>query len=80
MDITDPMYVHDPSDDDACTLFDAQHKHAFGILVSSIKESSILPTLHKYSDPNVPDYGDAQMLYTNLVAHYTQGLSGRQPI
>ena len=80
MDITDPTYVPDPSDDDACALFDAQQKHAFGILVSSIKESSILPTLRKYSDPNVPDYGDAQMLYTDLVAHYTQGLSGRQCI
>ena len=80
MDITDPTYVPDPSDDDACTLFDAQQKHAFGILVSSIKESSILPTLRKYSDPNVLDYGDAQMLYTDLVAHYTQGLSGRQRI
>ena len=80
MDITDPTYVPNPSDDDACTLFDAQQKHAFGILVSSIKESSMLPTLCKYSDPNVPDYGDAQMLYTDLVAHYTQGLSGRQRI
>ena len=28
----------------------------------------------------MPDYGDAQMLYTDLVAHYTQGLSGRQHI
>ena len=79
-DITDPMYVPDPSDDDACALFDAQQKHAFGILVSSIKESSILPTLHKYSDPNVTDYGDAQMLYTDLVAHSTQRLSGKQCI
>ena len=80
MDITDPTYVQEPSDDDACLLFDAEQKHAFGILVSSIKEPSILPTLRKYSDPNVPDYGDAQMLYTDLVAHYTQGLSGRQRI
>ena len=79
-DITDPTYVPEPSDDDACSLFDAQQKHAFGILVSSIKESNILPALRKYSDPNVPDYGDAQMLYTNLVANYTQGLSGRQRI
>ena len=80
MDITNPMYVPDPSDDDACALFDAQQKHAFGTLVSSIKESSILLTLCKYSDPNVPDYSDAQMLYTDLVTHYTQGLSGRQHI
>ena len=26
------------------------------------------------------DYGDTQMLYTDLVAHYTQGLSGKQRI
>ena len=51
-DITDPTDVPDPSDDDACALFDAQQKLAFGILVSSIKESSILLALHKYSDPN----------------------------
>ena len=44
MDITDPTYVPEPSDDDACSLFDAQQKHAFGILVSSIKEPSILLT------------------------------------
>ena len=80
MDITDPMYVPDPSDDDACALFDAQQKHVFGILVPSIKESSILLTLRKYSDPNVPDYSDTQMLYTYLVAHYTQGFSGKQRI
>ena len=47
MDITNPTYVPDPSEDDACALFDAQQKHAFGILVSSIKELSILPTIHK---------------------------------
>ena len=79
-DITDPTHVPDTSDDDACALFDVQQKHVFGILVSSIKESSIIPTLGKYSDPNMTDYGDAQMLYTDLVAHYTQGLSGKQRI
>ena len=35
IDITDLTYVPDPSDDDACSLFDAQQKHAFGILVGS---------------------------------------------
>ena len=69
-----------PSHDDACALFDPQQKHGFGILVSSIKESSILLTLHKYSDPNMTDNGEAQMLYTDLVAHYTQGLSGKKCI
>ena len=28
----------------------------------------------------MPDYGDAQMLYTDLVTHYTQGMSGSQRI
>ena len=72
-DVTDPSYVPDISDSDACSLFEAQQKHAFGILVSTIKESSALPVLRKYSDPKVPNYGDAQLLYTDLVAHFTQG-------
>ena len=62
------------------TVFDLQQKHAFGILISNIKESSALPLVRRFSDPNVPDYGDAQMLYHSLVAHYTQGLTGRQCI
>ena len=77
-DVTDPSYVPDISDSDACSLFEAQQKHAFGILVSTIKESSALPVLHKYSDPKVPNYGNAQLLYTDLVAHFTQGLTGKQ--
>ena len=40
-DITDPTYVPNSMDDDACALFESQQKHAFGILVSSIKESSV---------------------------------------
>ena len=77
-DVTDPSYVPDISDSDACSLFEAQQKHDFGILVSTIKESSALPVLCKYSDPKVHNYGDAQLLYTDLVAHFTQGLTGKQ--
>ena len=47
-------------------------------MVSTIKESSVLPILQKYSDPQVPDYGDAQLLYTDLLAHFTQSLTGKQ--
>ena len=65
-------------DTDGCTVFNLQQKHAFGILVSSVKESSALPVICKYSDPNAQDYGDAQMLYSDLVSHYTQGLTGKQ--
>ena len=79
-DVTDPTYIPDPSDSDATTVFDLQQKHAFGILISNIKESSALPLVRRFSDANVPDYGDAQMLYHSLVAHYTQGLTGRQRI
>ena len=64
-------------DADACALFESQQKHAFSIFVSSIKESSVLPVLRKYSDPNATYYGDAQMLYAELVAHFTQGLTGK---
>ena len=77
-DITDPMYVPDSMDDNACALFESQQKHAFGILISSIKQSIVLPVLHKYSKPNATYYGDAQILYAELVAHFTQGLTGKQ--
>ena len=65
-------------DADGSNVFTLQQKHAFGILVSSVKESSALPVIHKYSDPNAHNYGDAQMLYCDLVSHYTQGLTGKQ--
>ena len=77
-DITDITYVPDGLDIDACTVFDLQQKHAFGLLVSNVKESSVLPIIRKYSDPNATNYGDAQLLYDDLVSHFTKGLSGRQ--
>ena len=59
-------------------VFGLQQKHAFGILMVNIKESSALPVVYRYSDPNASNYGNAQLLYQDLVAHYTQGLTGRQ--
>ena len=79
-DITDSMYVPNSMDDNACALFESQQKHAFGILISSIKESSVLRVLCKYSEPNATYYRDAQMLYAELVAHFTQGLMGKQSL
>ena len=61
-DITDASFVPDTLDADRYNLFTLQQKHAFGILVSSVKESSALPVVHKYSDPNAHDYGDAQII------------------
>ena len=78
MDITDPSYIPDSIDLDACTVFELQQKHAFSLLVSNVKESSTLPVIRKYSDPNATYYSDAQQLYQDLVAHCTQGLSGQQ--
>ena len=75
-DVTDLMYVPDTLDHDAVNIFDLQQKHEFGILVANVKESSAMPIIHHYSDPQATDYGDAQQLYAQLVSHYTQGLSG----
>ena len=47
-DVTDPTYIPDPSDSDATTVFDLQQKHAFGILISNIKESSALPLVQRF--------------------------------
>ena len=76
-DITDPSYVPDRSNSDACSLFEAQQKHAFGILVSTIKESSALPVLRKYSDPKVPNYSDTTV--TLLLCYQTMGSQLFQP-
>ena len=76
--MTNSMYVPNTLDCDAENVFDLQQKHAFGILVANAKESSAMPIIHCYSDPQATDYGDAQQLYAHLVTHYTQGLSGRQ--
>ena len=77
-DVTDATYVPDTLDSDAMAVLGLQQKHAFGIVVVNIKESSALPVVHQYSDPNASDYGNAQLLYQVLVAHFTQGLTGRQ--
>ena len=77
-DITNISYAPDPVDTDACTVFELQKKYTFGILVTTIKESSAQPIIRKYSDPNAIHYGDAQLLYDDLVSHYTKGLTGSQ--
>ena len=77
-DITNIAYTPGPMDTNACTVFELQKKHVFGILIPAIKESSALPVVCKYSDLNATDYGDAQLLYDDLVLHYTNGLSGSQ--
>ena len=47
-------------------------------MVSNVKESSVLPIIRKYSDPNATNYGNAQLLNDDLVSHFTKGLSGCQ--
>ena len=78
MDITDISYSPDSLDHDEVNVFELKQKHAFTILVANVKEPSVLPIVHKYADSNATQYGNAQLLYYDIVAHYTQGLSGRQ--
>ena len=77
-DITDDTYVPIPINTNALTAFELQQKHAFSILVVTVNESSILPIVHQYSNPNARHYEDVQLLYRNIVMHYIQGLSGKQ--
>ena len=78
MDITDVSYLPDPLDHDEVKVFELKQKHAFTILVANVKEPSVLPIIHKYADSNATHYGSAQLLDYDIVAHYTQGLMGRQ--
>ena len=36
------------------------------------------PGCLEYSDPHAVDYGDAQLLYHEVVTHYTKGFTGKQ--
>ena len=78
MDITDLSYSPDSLDHDEVKVFELKQKHTFTILVANVKEPSVLPIVHKYADSNATHDGNAQLLYYNIVAHYTQGLTGRQ--
>ena len=83
MDITDISYSpdsldHDEVDHDEVNVFKLKQKHAFTILVANVKEPSVLPIICKYADSNATHYGNAQLLYYDIVAHYTQGLTRRQ--
>ena len=73
-------YIPDSTDPDTLAVFNLQQKHTFAILVANIKESTARPVVEKYSDANSVNYGDTQMLYCDLVTHYTQGLTGSQQI
>ena len=74
MDITDVSYLPDSLDHDEVNVFELKQNDAF----TNVKEPSVLPIVHKYADSNATHYGNAQLLYYDIVAHYTQGLSGRQ--
>ena len=78
MDTTDISYSPDSLDHDEVKLFELKQKHAFTILVVNVKEPSVLPIVCKYADLNATHYGNAQLLYYDIVAHYTQGLTARQ--
>ena len=78
MDITDISYSPDSLDHDEVNVFELKQKHAFTILVANVKEPSVLLIVHKYADSNATHYGNSQLLYYDIVAHYTQRLTGRQ--
>ena len=75
MDITDVSYLPDSLDHDEVNVFELKQKHTFTILVANVKEPSVLPIICKYADLNATHYGNAQLLYYDIVAHYTQGLT-----
>ena len=77
LDITDISYSLDSLDHDEVKVFELKQKHAYIILVANVEEPSVLPIVHKYADSNATHYGNAQLLYYDIVAHYTQGLTRR---
>ena len=78
MDIADVSYLPDSLDHDEVKVFELKQKLTFTILVANVKEQSVLPIICKYADSNATDYGNAHLLYYNIVANHTQGLTGQQ--
>ena len=76
MDITDVSYSPDSLDHDEVKVFELKQKHAITILVVNVKEPSVLPIIRKYADSNATRYGNAQLLYYDIVAHYNKGITG----
>eukprot|EP00977_Amphora_coffeiformis_P010804 scaffold2529_cov147-Amphora_coffeaeformis.AAC.1 len=78
--VLDYTYIPDPNDTDACELFDSQKRFMYSVFTKTITEPSAVDILRNYSNPNSPDFGDAQQIYADLCDHFEGGAIGQVTI
>eukprot|EP00977_Amphora_coffeiformis_P014946 scaffold4265_cov127-Amphora_coffeaeformis.AAC.1 len=78
--VLDCTYIPDPNDMDACELFDSQKRFMYSVFTKTITEPSAVDILRNYSNPNSPDFGDAQQIYADLCDRFEGGTIGQVTI
>ena len=74
-DILDPNFVPTAGDQAQLDLFNKKQKFAFAVFTHTLKESSAAEIVHCYSILDTASYGNAQGLYTDLIAHMQEGIT-----
>ena len=72
-DILDPNFIPTAGDQAQLDLFNKKQKFAFAVFTHTLKESSAAEIVHCYSILDTASYGNAQGLYTDLIAHMQEG-------
>eukprot|EP00977_Amphora_coffeiformis_P026809 scaffold30514_cov122-Amphora_coffeaeformis.AAC.1 len=52
----------------------------YSVFTKTITEPSAVDILRNYSNPNSPDFGDAQQIYADLCDHFEGGAIGQVTI
>ena len=73
--VLDPKYI--PSTPAEADLFDRKQRYVFQALTKTLLEPSAAEILRRYSDVHLPDYGDAQMLFSDLITNVSEGVVGK---
>ena len=74
-DILDPKFAPTAGDQAQIDLFNKKQKFAFAVFTHTLKESSTAEIVRCYSILDTASYGNAQGLYTDLIAHMQEGIS-----
>jgi hypothetical protein len=73
--VLDPSYI--PSTAEEIALFDRKQRYVFQALTKTLIEPSASEILRRYSDMNLTDYGNAQMLFADLCTTISEGVVGK---
>ena len=74
-DILDPNFIPTAGNQAQLDLFNKKQKFAFAVFTHTLKESSTAEIVRHYSILDTASYGNAQGLYTDLIAHMQEGIT-----